>query len=385
MPSLRRKLCREGAYYLLMLGAVFVWASIREANLLLLVAGVLTAPFFLNWWLAKSSLRGIAATRRLVHSATAGLPLHAEIEVRNQRRKLGSWGLSLEDRVVLEGTRKVDLRPRLFLLSLPAGQTRRPSYRLTLPRRGRYRLGPLQVTSRFPFGLFRYTLRVEDDQTLIVYPPQGLLSSLWRRRYDPLVQGAWGTRQAGRAPGDFFAVREWRTGDSSRWIHWRRSARQGELIVRQFEQPGDRRLVLLVDLWQPENPDQLDLDHVELVVSFAATVVADLCRRPGFQLRVGVTGDPPQWTSGPANVQLMAAALETLAVAEAGNRDLLPALMEGLDDEASQNMEVLVVSPRAERVLGDSQAMAAASARLSGRVRMLSPQDPKFREYFKAS
>jgi uncharacterized protein (DUF58 family) len=277
-------------YYALMLAGIFVWALLSAANLLLLVAGLLCAPLLLNVWLCKKSLIGVDVRRRVVRSVTAGQTLPVDVQFSHSHR-YARWGLTVRDRLVADvpGVPGRILQPRLFLAKLPAGR-RRLTYRAILPRRGRYRFGPLQLSSRFPFGLVSAKRTIADECLLTVYPRTGHLSPAWQRRYYPAPQGTFGSRRAGRAPGDFFAVREWQTGDSSRWVHWRRSARQGQLIVRQFEQPSDRRLVLLVDLWQPEHPSSADLERVELVVSFAATVVADLCHRPGFHLRLVLAG-----------------------------------------------------------------------------------------------
>ncbi len=379
----RRAVCREGIYYTLMLVAVFIWALLNEANLLLLVGGVLCAPLLLNWWLCKRALRGLQVRRRVVRSMTAGQSLHVDIELSNTGRR-GRWGLTIDDELVPAGTerRPIRIRPSLFCVSLPTGASRRQTYRVVLPQRGRYVFGSLRVTSRFPFGLFRCTRTVPAEHALIVYPRIGQLSPAWQRRYYPLPHGTLGSRRPGRAPGDFFAVREWQSGDSARWVHWRRTARQGQLIVRQFEQPGDRRLVLVADLWQPEDPQAEDLEHVELVVSFVATVVADLCRRPGFHIRLALSGDPPQWICGSANGALMTNVLERLATARASHRDHTRAVWETVQGDLPDGLEVLVVSPRAGTRRSDDWP-AAAPAGVAGRCRVIGPKEPRFLEYFK--
>lgn len=380
----RRALCREGVYYALMVVGVFAWALLFEANLLMLVAGVLCAPLLLNAWLCKRSLQGIDVRRRVVRSVAAGQTLPVDIELSNDRRRT-RWGLTVRDRLVPVRPEhpSAPLHPSQFFVSLRSGQPCRQTYRVVLTQRGRYRFGPLQVSTKFPFGLLSARRTIAGDSDLIVYPRIGHLSPAWQRRHCPVPQGTLGSRRAGRAPGDFFAVREWRAGDSSRWVHWRRSVRQGQLIVRQFEQPSDRRLVLLVDLWQPASPSDEDLERVEFVVSFAATVVADLCRRPGFHLRLALTGDPPQWIVGSANASLMANAMEQLAVAEASTRDTAAAVWETLREDLPEDVEILVVSPRA----GTPQANQwrhAAPAGAAGRCQVVGPREPRFWEYFKA-
>ena len=95
----------------------------------------------------------------------------------------------------------------------------------------------------------------------------------WNVQHAEDVEGWQGGRQPTRASGDFFGVREWQAGDSVRWIHWRGTARHGQLMVRQFEKHRRRDIVLLLDLWQPSQPDEEHLENVELAVCFAAMVV----------------------------------------------------------------------------------------------------------------
>lgn len=380
----RRMLCREGIYYTLMVVGVFFWAVLFEANLLVLVAGLLSGPLLLNLWLSKHSLKGIEVSRRLVRTVTAGQTLPVDIQLDN-RNKRSRWEISVQDRMQAEWTGQPvsEIRPRLFFASVPGGQQRRMTYRMMMPQRGRYRLGPLRVSSRFPFGLISSRRWVDDESSVTVYPRVGHLSSAWQRRYFPVPQGTTGSRRAGRAPGDFYAVRQWQPGDSSRWVHWRRSVRQGQLIVRQFEQPSDKRFILVVDLWQPDRPDPEDWQRLELVVSFAATVVADLCHRPGFHLRLILTGEPPQTIQGTTNAAVQAAALDQLAVACAGHRVDEAAVWEMVGRDFSGAAEIVVVSPRAGTPAAQTWS-DSVPARLAACWQIIGPLERRFSEYFKA-
>jgi uncharacterized protein (DUF58 family) len=380
----RRVLCREGFYYTLMVVGVFFWAILLEANLLVLVAGLLSGPLLLNLWLCKRSLKGIHVSRRVVRTVTAGQALPVDIQLDNRNRR-SRWAITVQDRMEADWTSQPvrAMQPRLFFTSLPAGQHRRLTYRILLPQRGRYRLGPLRISSRFPFGLISARQWIRNDTSLLVYPKVGHLSSAWQRRYFPVPQGTTGSRRAGRAPGDFYAVRQWQPGDSSRWVHWRRSVRQGQLIVRQFEQPSDKRLILVVDLWQPAQPKADDLQRVELIVSFAATVVADLCHRPGFHLRLVMSGTPPQTIGGPTNAALQAAALDRLAVARASHQVDESGVWQAVGEKFSGESEIVVVSPRAGTPAAQDWS-DSVPANLAGHWQMIGPLERRFSEYFKA-
>ena len=134
---------------------------------------------------------------------------------------------------------------------LPAGGIASPTregrlgYSLRPSLRGVYDIGPLDVSYSDPFGLAVGRLAVGSSQSLYVIPlvvPLGESVSL-------AVSGEGSARQIQHlATGndDDLMTREYRTGDALRRVHWRASARHGELMVRQEEQRSypEARLIL---------------------------------------------------------------------------------------------------------------------------------------------
>ena len=94
-------------------------------------------------------------------------------------------------------------------------------------------------------------------------------------------------------------------------------ARRQTPVVRQFEQQRNQDLALVLELWQPDNPSEVDLANVEIAVSFAASIVSDLCRRGGRTLWMAVASREPRWNSGPTSLALTREVMESLATAEA--------------------------------------------------------------------
>ena len=382
----RTAISAQGWHYLLLLAFIFAWAIVREGNLLLIVAGMLCGPLLCSWWLARRTLRDLDVRRKMPRAVYAGEPLVVEIELRNRRKRLGCWAVRVEDhlRPEDEPQRDESAKPTVLFSYVRAGELQRRAYRGRFAQRGRYRFGPLKVSTRFPFGLLRRTITLKRAQTLTVYPRLGRLAPAWVVENQEAFQGARGGGRAGRAAGDFCGVREWQAGDSVRRVHWRSTARHGAVVVCQFERPRRHDLALLVDLWQPDQPDQEDLENVERAVSFAATLVADACRRGGRHVVLGITGREPDCIAGPTSTPLLEHALERLAVAKASQEDRLPALLELAAKEITPGTEVLLVSTRAR----DAHRLAALWAdphrdRRASRVRVLRPADPEFSNYFR--
>jgi uncharacterized protein (DUF58 family) len=140
-------------------------------------------------------------------------------------------------------------------------------------------------------------------------------------------------------------LRDYRSGDSRRHIHWRTSARRGKLTVRQFERPLHHDTAIYLDLWQPVRPTEDDRQHVELAVSFAATLVHDLCRRDGCRVWLNIAGPESGPLQGVASAWLAREAMSRLARAEASSRVSDPcAWSQALAQAPSHALRVLITS-----------------------------------------
>lgn len=388
---LRRRISitSEGWYYLVLLAFLLAAAMLREINLLLLLAALLSGPMLLCWRLVVITLRGLEVRRQMPRGVCAGDLLVVDLEVANRRKRTTSWALVVEEEIVrLNGADAAPVRPAVFFSHVEPGDTRRREYRGRLPQRGRYRVGPLKLSTRFPFGLFRGTLIDSRVDTLTVYPRLGRLTAAWRSRRRESHEGTQ-RRQLGqaRASGDFFGVREWQAGDSSRWVHWRSSARHQKLVVRQFEQQRHRDVAVLLDLWQPAGARAADRENVELAISFAATIVADACRRGGSNLLVAIGGEGLDLCGGSASPPVMEEIMAQLAVAEASPAASLAGLASTVMPKVSADAEVVVISTR--KLAGEHAEVMAAIRRRSrrGPARRLvavSTAEEELNEYYQA-
>ena len=353
-------ICREGWYYLLVFAMIFGGALMREVNLLLVLAGMLAGPLLLSRFLAAQMLRGLTVRRRMPQSVCAGDLLVANVTVGNTRTRLGSWAVVVEDSVGRETREPESRRTRrgnpetleadVLFPYVPAGQSSKGVYRGRLTQRGRYRLGPLRLSTRFPFGLFRHTISLGSTATLMVFPRLGRLTQSWMARHHESFAGTDRREQRPGIEGDFYGVRPWRRGDSRRWIHWRTTARAGKLMVRQLEQPRNRDVAIVLDLWQPEQPGQNHLENVELAVSFAATLVAQLCRKGGSEVHLGMADPRPRMAGGPASAALLQDMIERLALIEGQQRDHLGELLEQALRQVDPGTEIVLVSTRGRSI-----------------------------------
>jgi uncharacterized protein (DUF58 family) len=383
------RICPEAWYYALVLALLLSIGIMREANLLLLVAGLLCGPLLLGWRLAVGTLRGLEVRKRVPKAICAGDLLVVNLAVANRRKRLPSWAVVVEDRLTREDVRGGDgpVRPRAFFGHVPAGGSCRQFYRGRIAQRGRYRIGPMKVWTRFPFGFFRRSIRLNRTETLTVLPRLGRLKPGWAVPQDDCFEGARRPQlQRSRGLGDFYGIRQWRPGESRRWIHWRSSARHGTLVVCQFERHRQLDVALLVDLWQPGQPLVEHCENVELAVSFAATVVAEVCRQGGNSLLVGIASADPDYLAGPVSTPLLHQAMERLALAKAHSGDQLPPLLAQVAPRLGPDTDVILVTTRSVdpdprpllRSLGDDFRRGA----MVRRIRVVNTSSPDLSEIF---
>lgn len=344
--SRRTTICLEGWCYLVVLAFLFMGALLRDINLLLILFGLLVGLFLVSWRVVHISMRDLKFARHVPKRTVAGELLEVEIEVKSRRRRGTSWVVRVADQVTLEGAKNA-LRPATLFARIGPGTSRRETYRGRLNQRGRYVFGPLIASTRFPFGLLRRSTRVDQTDSLIVVPRLGRLTRRWQQSQQDVFEATHlARRRPGVVEGDFHGLRDWRSGDSRRWIHWRTSARQGELMVRQFEQHRNQDQLLILDLWQSKHAGETERDVVELAVSFAATIIAEACRQGGRHLAFGIAAQKQVFSRGTSSRAFLQDALDTLALARATSVDRLPNTLTRALDHVRANTDVLLISTR---------------------------------------
>jgi uncharacterized protein (DUF58 family) len=271
---------REGLSFVAILSFVVVGSILRQINLLVMLASMMIPALLFNWRLAVALLRRIRVRHVLPEWIFAGQTSVIELAVQNDSRRFTAWHVRLTDsiqRIAPQPERRPPRQVDVSAIAIEPDGSAHVSYRCFFAQRGVYRFGPIKVACQYPFGLVRAWFLQRDSGELHVAPRLGELKPTWNKRLGALAAGmASAERRRGWLPDEFFGLRQWQVGDSQRWIHWRSTAKRGQLMVRQFDQPTDRDFALLLDLWAPPTEDGQLFHEVELGASFVATVLAQL-------------------------------------------------------------------------------------------------------------
>ena len=214
-------------------------------------------------------------------------------------------------------------RPRFVLDRIEPQGVREVSYPVTAEVRGHYRVGPLSVRLTDPFGLCELTRSFSSTADLVVTPVVEQLPSV-RLGGDWAGGGDATARSVAVSGTDDAAPREYRHGDDLRKVHWRSTARTGELMVRREEQPFQSRATLLLDGRGEAHRGDGPGSSYEWVVSAAASIAVALARS-GYLLRLIDDTGLDVVSEGVATTE--ATVLDALAgVTTHAGRDLAPAV-----------------------------------------------------------
>lgn len=257
------RLTPEGVRFLLLTLAVGVAALNTGNNLLYLLLAMMLSLIVMSGILSEQCLRHLVIRRRIPEHVFANSPALIALSLTNRKPRLPSFSLRVLD--VVEG-KTVDRG--IHVLHLPAGVSVTRSYPILFPRRGRHRIEWIKVQTRFPFGLFIKAAHVSLSSDLVVYPelrplPEGFLHDLAVLGHDQAVS------RRGQGVG-LYNLREYLPGDDSRMIHWKTSARQGRLMVRETETEDLRQVTLALPTAIPADGQRFFEQAVSLTASLAA-------------------------------------------------------------------------------------------------------------------
>jgi uncharacterized protein (DUF58 family) len=275
-----RGLTTRGRSFLAAGAAAALSALILGEKDLLRVAVLLAIlPLLAAAYVGRSRYK-LACTRSLEpHRVPVGASSRVMLRLQNMSR-LPTGTLLLEDRLPYA----LGSRPRVVLERLGAHQASSVAYTVRADVRGRYEVGPLVVRLTDPFGLCELIRSFPSVDKLTVIPQVVPLPSV-RLTGEYAGTGDSRARSVAVHGEDDAATREYRRGDDLRRVHWRSTARVGELMVRREEQPWESKATVVLDTRQGAHRGEGPTASFEWAVSAAASITVHL-RAAGYKLRL---------------------------------------------------------------------------------------------------
>ncbi|MBV8196305.1 MAG: DUF58 domain-containing protein [Candidatus Dormibacteraeota bacterium] len=162
--------------------------------------------------------------------------------------------------------------------SLGAGGSVQWTARGVFTTRGRHTFGPLEARLGDPFGLFPRRVRVAAASEVLVYPAvfplQGMVPQ-WSGAGLSDVRGG----RPHDVPPDVSTIRDYAPTDGLSRIHWRSTARTGQLMSRVFDTGQSADLLVMLDLQRGIHAGRGRESSLEYAVSIAASICHGVLRR----------------------------------------------------------------------------------------------------------
>ncbi len=332
-------LTRRGRLLLVLGGALYVAAWAFGSQALYPVAiGFLLAVLV-------SAVSVHAAARPMAYRRRAGTGEHVEgddvvvdVEV-EPRGPVGLASVSVVERFARLGERQIPLRRD--------GRFLRGRYVLRSVPRGRYSLDQATALVEDPFGLEQGRVPLAEQGALLVLPRIVELDLLFS---ESGARADNGRRLLLRRPSGFdvHSVREYEEGESLRKVHWKSTARRGQLMVKELQdEPRDEVAILLDADARSVAGDSFDaqvrvagsLLRTQVVRDRRAVLVVNSLRQEVVRVQTALG----EWRQ----------ALETLAAVEPTGQVPLAALLVDDSGPAARAFELAIVTSRLDAGLVD--------------------------------
>ncbi len=213
-------------------------------------------------------------------------------------------------------------------------------------RRGLFNLGPTEIRTGDPFGIFSVTLDFPASLPLLVLPPIVPL---------PSIEVAPGGRSGEARPRanildrtvSAATVREYAPGDSRRWVHWRTTARRDGLFVRQFDSTPAGDWWILLDMDRDVQVGEAENATDEHGVILAASL-ADRGVRARRAVGMVAEGEELVWMPPAEGEGQRWEILRSLALMSRGDRPLAEMLAR-VGSSIGRNASLIVITPSPDR------------------------------------
>jgi uncharacterized protein (DUF58 family) len=145
--------------------------------------------------------------------------------------------------------------------------------RAPLTRRGHFRVEPLQIRTGDPFGFFEASASVGQGVAVVVYPRIERLP-MWRLPAANIEGSHAAPERTLQTSPLATAVRPYAPGDAFNRIHWKSTARHGEIQVKEFELEQTADAWIFLDLERAVQGGRGEESTVEVAVRAAASIAA---------------------------------------------------------------------------------------------------------------
>lgn len=276
----------SGVIYLHAIGIITLAALNASVNLLFLVIGFGVGIALVSLIIANTAVRKLRLTREAPEAVVAGRPFMIRYRIKSTRRRGAAYALRIRETVLYNGER---LQIEGYVDAVSAGETATLEIPMTVPLRGEIRFKSARLSTRFPFGLFERRFTVSAAHETVVFPSLFPVRRPIEGRGAQAAAQSLVSREETHGNEEFYGLREYRHGDNPKRVHWRSSARTGQLLVREMTDLKPQSVIVVLETYTSPGTDQ---SLRERAISAAATILCHALEN-GYRLALIVNSSNP--------------------------------------------------------------------------------------------
>ncbi|OGW17631.1 MAG: hypothetical protein A3K09_02830, partial [Nitrospinae bacterium RIFCSPLOWO2_12_FULL_47_7] len=227
-------------------------------------------------FIAISGILSELTIKEVSVEALAHKKIHAEeptlitLRLTNHKNKIPSYSLNLS----LPKNRGYIIENSVQYFHIPSLGSVDKSVLLTACKRGPIHIHSCELSTSFPFGFFIKSRTIELNINSLVFPAirKVMLPSPAENNFDSI-----GTI-VGQGE-ELYALRDFRAGDGLSAVHWKSTAKTGDLRVKEFSRGGNQRYTIFLNTIDPQTNKSIDSETLEQRVIESASLCYHLIRR----------------------------------------------------------------------------------------------------------
>jgi uncharacterized protein (DUF58 family) len=263
------------------LGTVFLFGVITKNPYLVGFSVALASLLLLVSWWRRHSLDGVIYRRHPYYRrAFPGETVPLKVEIENNKPLPLSWlrsedpwpwAIGPDDEEILTPSHVPELGLLTNVFSLRWFEKTSREYTLRFRKRGHYKVGPVTLQSGDVFGIYEHSRKAGQAEYLTVFPEVLPLERLDLPAEDPFGNSK-SRRRIFEDPNQPMGVREYRSEDEFRRVHWSATARTGQLQVKVYQPTSAQVAMICLNTSTIEDHFGVYPELFEHLVSVTATL-----------------------------------------------------------------------------------------------------------------
>ena len=338
-PPRKLRFTRQGRWFVGMTLAVGFGAINTGNNLLYMLLGMMLGLIIVSGLMSEAMLRKVRIDRLPGEPIFAGKTAAVQYGLHNDKRLFPSFSIEVTENLSEEslGARRAKKKkrkkgqeidpavPRCLVHRVAAGRSRVGQGKVLLPRRGLYEYDSIELATRFPFGFFKKSRTLDRSGERLAFPrivaPPAIVEGL--------VHPGGNEEQPQRGVGqEYHGLRDYQYGEDWRRIHWKVSARRGELIVRENQRESSKVLTIAVLHAAPQKAHASTIVAIERTIEVAAALARKYLA-DGFTVGLVTLDGVMRPGLGAAQLKLILRALALLEVHQGAEAPALHRIPDG--------------------------------------------------------